>query len=64
MLEGAALMSSEAKAQWSAIGARADKGRGTLDPAPRRRDAPDRSIHEGRPDGVDRAERSVYFQAN
>ena len=30
VLEGAALMSSEAKAQWSAIGVRADKGRGTL----------------------------------
>lgn len=30
MLEGAVLMSSEAKAQWSAIGARADKGQGTL----------------------------------
>ena len=30
VLEGAALMSSEAKAQWSAIGARADRGRGTL----------------------------------
>ena len=29
-LEGKALMFSEAKAQWSAIGARADKGRGTL----------------------------------
>lgn len=28
--EGEALMSSDAKAQWSAIGARADKGRGTL----------------------------------
>jgi hypothetical protein len=30
VLEGEALMSSDAKAQWSAIGARADKGRGTL----------------------------------
>lgn len=29
-LEGEALMSSDAKAQWSAIGARADNGRGTL----------------------------------
>jgi hypothetical protein len=29
-LEGEALMSSEAKAKWSAIGARADEGRGTL----------------------------------
>ena len=30
MLDGEALPFSEAKAQWSAIGSRADKGRGTL----------------------------------